>query len=398
MVFPPALAQPGGAQVALADLLLILALCAWLVAGSLRVVPAPWLSGNGLLAPALLFVGVNAASVVWSIHPRDTVKFTLQLIEIVIVLPIVFATVPRSIDAIRRGLIVYIGITSVLAAVTAIVYLPHAAAGELEGQYLPDLNKNAIGSYVGAGLILAYVFWLKERRPRVKRALAFAVLIEGAGLLASVSRGSIIGVFFAIVAVSFLLRRRRMRTVGIAALTATLFLATFGLSSGVSRNVQGSYDSSTVRSYTFSDAISKIGKRPILGSGGGTYSVYVTKLGLPLTDPNNMFLLTWAEVGIAGMIALAFLLFRYGRLLVTVSRLREEAAVPAVAAGAVALSFFVHFQFDVTWTRGTTSLAFAMIGLMLAATRLAPAHVDAPASTLQRRLPAAWPSAPSGVA
>jgi hypothetical protein len=358
-------------------------------------VPAPWLAGNRLLLPALLFVGVNAASLAWSVHPRDTVQFVVQLIEIVIVLPLIFATLPRSIDAIRRGLMVYIAVTCVLAAITAVEYIPHAAAGELEGQYLPGLNKNAIGSYVAAGLVLAYAFWLTERRPLMKRVLAFAGLIEAAGLLSSVSRGSMIGAFFALIVVSLLLGRHRLRTLGIAALAATLFLATFGLSSGVSRSVQGSYDSSTVRSYAFPNAVKQIGKKPLLGGGGGTYRDFIPQLDIPLRDPNNMFLLTWAELGVFGMAALIFLLYRYGRLFARVSRLPPEAATPAVAAGGVAFSLLVHFQVDVTWTRGTTSLAFAM---MLAAERLSPARDEAPVPVLQRRLPAAWPAAPPEVA
>jgi hypothetical protein len=93
--------------------------------------------------------------------------------------------------------------------------------------------------------------------------------------------------------------------------------------------------------------------------------------GFILPDPNNMFLLTLGELGIVGLLALLFLLFRYGRLLIASGKLPEDAAVPAVAAGCVTLSLLVHFQVDVTWTRGTTSLAFAMMGVMIAVQRIA---------------------------
>jgi hypothetical protein len=87
-----------------------------------------------------------------------------------------------------------------------------------------------------------------------------------------------------------------------------------------------------------------------------------------------MFLLTWAEIGIIGLLALVALLARYMRLLFAARDLPEEAAVLGVASGCVALSLIVHFQVDVTWTRGTSSLAFAMMGLMLAAERLSLAR------------------------
>src|SRR4051812_15315868 len=101
---PAPLATPGRTQGALAHVLLLVALGAWLVSGSARAISGPWLAGNRLLAPALLFVGVNAESLAWSVDPHETVLFVLQLVEIVIVLPIVFASVPRSKEAIRFGL------------------------------------------------------------------------------------------------------------------------------------------------------------------------------------------------------------------------------------------------------------------------------------------------------
>jgi hypothetical protein len=42
----------------------------------------------------------------------------------------------------------------------------------------------------------------------------------------------------------------------------------------------------------------------------------------------------------------------------------------AVAAGAAALGRVVHFQLDVTWTRGTGTICFALMGLLAAAWRL----------------------------
>jgi O-antigen ligase len=145
----------------------------------------------------------------------------------------------------------------------------------------------------------------------------------------------------------------------------------------------GAYDSSVVRTYSFSNAVRKIKARPVLGTGGGTYTDYIPQLKIGLGDPNNMFLLTWAELGIAGIAAIIFLLYRFGELFLRVARLPLEARIPGVAAGGVAISLIVHFQVDVTWSRGTTSLAFAMMGVMLAAQRLAPtAEQDAAATEL----------------
>jgi hypothetical protein len=47
----------------------------------------------------------------------------------------------------------------------------------------------------------------------------------------------------------------------------------------------------------------------------------------------------------------------------------------------------VHVQLDVTWTRDTTSLAFAMSGLMLAAGRLSRSPTYAEAGAVEPTTP-----------
>ncbi len=367
MIFPYALVQPRGSQVAMADVLLLVALAAWLIAGSARRAPRPLFSSNSFLLPALLFVGVNAESLLWSVDPAKTVQFTIQLVEIVVLFPLVFASIPRSTDAIRHGLLVFIGLTCLLS----IVYLPYAP-----GAFPGGVGKNTIGSFLGAGLVMAYALLLGERRVAVQRLLGLAVLVEFAGLFASASRGSILGALVAVLAATMLLRRGRVITVVMVIIAGTAYLAVNGTASGADLTGPGSYDSSQVRTHSFSNAVAKIKEEPILGTGGGTYSDYLPQFGIGLPDPNNIFLLTWAELGILGLLALGFLLYRAGGLLVSVRKLPGAAAVPAVAAGCAGLSMLVHFQVDVTWTRGTASLMFAMIGLMLATKRLAAVAED----------------------
>ena len=385
MILPMPLAQPGGTQVALADVLLLFGLGAWLVAGSIRKAAQPWLAGNPFLMPALVFTGVNGMSLIWSDSPRSTLIFTIQLLEIVVVFPIVFASIPRNMASVRQGFVVFILCTCVLAVFTVKSYGLKGGSGSLTGTAggtgLNTLNKNVIGSFVAAGLVMSFTLCIAEARTWPRRAFGLATLIEVAGVVASSSRGSLIGTLVAILTAGFLLRRGRLIAVGGAAVLAIGYLTVFGVSQNVDRTTSGSYDSSQVRVYSFRDARRKIAEDPFLGVGGGAYTDYVSEVGILLPDPNNMFLLTWAEVGIPGMLALLFMLGQYIRILLSVRRLPSEYATPAVTAGCVSLSLFIHFQFDVTWTRGTSTLAFAMIGVMLAALRLARDRtrpVDAP--------------------
>jgi O-antigen ligase len=378
MVFPASLVQPFGTNVAAVDLLLVLAVTAWLITNSVRRAPDPWVKRNPLIIPALLFVAVNAVSLVWSIKPRTTLVFTIQLIELIIVFPLVFASLPRSVATIRKAFVLFIALTCVMAVATFVVYVTHPNT-HTQGTYLPGLNKNAIGTFLAAGLILAYAQWITSERSRARALLAVAFVVDVAGLIGSGSRGAIIGAGVAILGVGFLLGRRRLLAVMMVGTLAVLYVAVIQPEQVVKANAAGAYDSSVIRQYAWEGAIKKIEQRPVLGTGGGTYVDTLPHLtDYIVTDPNNLFLLTWGELGIPGMAALIYLLFNFGRLLVRVRRLPSEAAVLAVAAGGVALSLFAHFQVDVSWSRGETTLAFAMMGLMVALTRLCWGSEDSP--------------------
>jgi O-antigen ligase len=397
MMLPGSIIQPAHTNIAAADLLLVVAVAAWLITNSIGRTPDPWVKANSLIIPALLFVAVNAASLVWSVDPRSTIVFTIQLIEITIVIPLVFASVPGSVVSVRNAVMLFIALSCVMALATLVVYATHPST-HTQGTYLPGLNKNAIGSFTAAGLILAYAMWSAAKRGGTRALLAIGFVIDVAGLVASLSRGALIGAAVAVFAVSFLLGRRRLVAVTITAAFAIVFLAVIAPESARKATAAGAYDSSVVRGYAWEGAIHKIEQRPVLGTGGATYTDTLPQLNdFVVSDPNNLFLLTWAELGLPGMAALIYLLFRFVQLLIRAKRLPGEAAVIAVAAGGVGISLFVHFQVDVSWTRGTTSLAFAMMGLMIALTRLSTVTPDSSAQVEQAPL-ASETLLPAGVA
>ena len=49
----------------------------------------------------MFYLTVNAASIAWSIKPRSTLVFTVQLTELIVLYPTIMATIPRSIEKIR---------------------------------------------------------------------------------------------------------------------------------------------------------------------------------------------------------------------------------------------------------------------------------------------------------
>jgi len=363
MILPRALLTPGGAQLALSDVLLLLAVAAWVVLSANGRSPILWRSSNYLLVPFLVFVGVNAVSLLWSEDRGQTVQFTTQAVEILVILPVVFASVPRALKEVRKAMALFV----VVSCGLALVYAGFARDDALAG----GLGKNTAGTFIAAGLVMAFALSLLEGSKLRQRLLALAIFVELGGLFATASRGSLTGALAAILLMTLLLERRRALTAVLVIVAATAFLAAGGASSGAQLEISGAYDTRVVRQYSFEGAWRKIQQRPFLGTGGGTYSDYLQPIELAVADPNNIFLLTWAEIGIPGLLALAFILLRSARLLWSIRRRPPEAATLGVGAGCVALSLLVHFQVDVSWTRGTTTLLYAMLALMLAVDRLA---------------------------
>src|SRR4051794_1130938 len=133
MLYPTTLLQPGGTQIAIADLLLIVVISAWLVAYSVGTAPGPWLHGNRFFLPAVAFTFVNLASVTWTSSPRSTLTFVLQLIEFVVVLPLVTASLISSLRSLERGFQVIIAASCLISVIGVVGFLPNFGSnGEAE--------------------------------------------------------------------------------------------------------------------------------------------------------------------------------------------------------------------------------------------------------------------------
>lgn len=366
VVYPASLLHPAGTNIAAVDVLLFVALAAWLVNNSVGNAPDPFIKANPLVLPGLIFVGIVWISLLWTSGIKGTVSFGFQSFELALLFPIVFASLPRSVQTVDRGMRVFLAITVVMASALIAEFAMNARA-HVVGTYLPGLNKNAAGSFQAAGVVIAYVLQLRATGQSRWPLLAAMAICVG-GLLASGSRGAMLGTAVAIFVTSLMLRRGKVASVALAVALLALYLAIIAPGVAQKTTAAGSYTSTTARFRIWKNAVKTIEQHPVLGTGAGTY--YDVQYGQG--DPNNLFLLTLAEEGIPGVAALVFLLVTIIRLFRRCARLPDErAAALAIAAGGVAISLIVHFQVDVSWTRGATSLAFAMLGLMVALRRLA---------------------------
>jgi O-antigen ligase len=369
IVFPASLARPFGTNVDAADILLVVALTSWLISNSLGNARDAWIRGNWVLPASVAYLAVNAISIAWSIKARSTLVFTVQLVELIILYPVVLATIPRSVAKIRKSLTFFVVLTTGQAIAAIAVFGAHPSS-RTAGTYLPGINKNALGSFTAAGLIIAYALWMRAKPGPARTFLLLAVGIQLLGTLATGSRGAAIGAGVAIPAISLILRKRRALSLGVAAVAVLIFFVVIAPQQAKKTTISGGYNSSLVRSLSYRDGIRYIEHHPVLGTGARTYEDVLVGYGT-IPDPNNLFLLTWAELGIPGLAALIFLIFRVAQLFVRAKHLPDDAAIIAMGAGGVVISMFVHTQVDVSWVRGETTLEFAMIGIMLAVIRLA---------------------------
>jgi O-antigen ligase len=379
MIFPPAIVQPAGVIVALADLLTVVALGAWIVSNAVTGRPRAWIGGNTLLAVAVVFWGLNVASLAWTVDVGDTIKLSLQILELVVLTLLLFSSIASHERAVRTGLLAFCGATVLLGLAAVAAVVANIGAGSIEALELPGgLNKNVTGTFTAAGFAVAFVYFLTATRARQMSVYGLASLLLLVATTMTVSRGSVLGLVVAAISATLLLRRHRLTTLGLVTAVVIAFLAAFGTDSRLTDEGRrsGSYDSAELRLRTYRDAIAKIEERPLLGSGAGTYEVYFPDIDVGLPDPNNTVLLTWAELGVSGLAALLLLYGVVVRQLLVTRTLPAQARTTAIAAGCVGVSVLVHFQFDVTWTRGTAQLAFASLGMMAGLARAAPSPLS----------------------
>jgi O-antigen ligase len=331
---------------------------------SLRNAPDPSVRSERIILVAIAFAAVPWVTLIWSQNPHKTLQFAIQAIELFVIFPVMFSSLPRSVTTIERALRAFMFLTGVLAVALMVVYLTNHVA-RVAGAYLPGLGKNPAGSYEAAGIVLAYAFLLRGKRGR-NVSLAI-LLLDALGLAASESRGAMLGAAAGMLVVSLIMRRGITAVVVVLALFGALYFAVIAPGEAAKTSHSGSYSSATLRITLWKDALRKIEASPFLGTGARTYD----DAAHGQLDPNNTFLLTWAEDGIVGLIVLIYMLFAFGQLAARWKRAPDpETAALAAACAGLFVAQLAHSMVDVSWVRGLSSLMFAALGLMIALERL----------------------------
>jgi O-antigen ligase len=320
--------------------------------------------GNPLTVPALLFLGWTLMSAIWSVHPAKALVDAGQRLEFTVAGVALIAALPLDGRHTRRTLVGYVAGATTLAIATVIIGF---AAHRFIGVYPLGIHKNAAGSLLSYGLLAALVLRLNTPRGGRKAWLAAGCLVILVGLVFTGSRGAWVGTLVALATITALRRPQLLwPVVSITLVAVALFLLILPPDVLAERaGFEERYSTAAIRADTWQEGVRAISASPMLGVGAGNFVARIDGRNFQ-SDPNNVFLLTWAETGLLGLVMLLWFLVACLRLAWRNARASEE-GTPTTAnqiGMALLVSAVVHGQFDVFWTRGTGLAAFLGAGLV----------------------------------
>jgi len=352
---PVLIATVGGFALAVADALAILTMFALLI-GRQQNDP------TSFVRPArnLVLLAAPYALVGWWVTQRSTPTFD-QYVTLVQRIEIVTVWLAFGLLTQRAGLLkTFLSFFLVSCCGVALLWMTSPGAGAVLG-----MQKNASAGYVGSALLLVLLFPMASRN-RVAIGGVLAV-----GLLATGSRGTMLGVAAALILLLFAVQQWKKLVapaVGLAVVGGAAFIA---LPAAVTDRILGRTGLNTVdiRGDFVRDAMSQWRAQPD-GLGIGGYRQYLPQLQNILNyDPHNVYLLALVEG--SWPLFIAFLWLVVGGLLIA---FLARGHWIGFAALLVQVSTFVHCYVDVYWVRGTPAIGWLLVGASAALIATANRH------------------------
>lgn len=247
--------------------------------------------------------------------------------------------------------------------VVSVTFIACAVLGTGE-MFVLGLHKNAVGGVLSIGVVIATHLLLHSRERGHSVLLPSLLLfLISAALVISASRGAWVG---AIVGVAAILVVYKKRMLAMRLSVALAIVAGIGwvlmpeerreYATNLDRgawNIKLRYESADYAWQLFQQS-------PLLGHGLQLRDGY---------DATNLVLLTLAESGVLGFVALTFMLFTFGRCAIVMSR-RIPVGTSHFSLLAIGIGLIVckagHGMFDHYWGRGLT-VPWAGVGMLLAA-------------------------------
>ncbi|NKR89706.1 hypothetical protein GS894_02930 [Rhodococcus hoagii] len=352
----------GGAFVAACDLLAMLALASFIMT---RQDNAKLPDGESsrlryfLLRPTkpgLILLGVyivTAALNVYLANPSASAWITVAQRAELIGVWLLFGACAYAAKAIPLALGAFVATAAVQAAVW--ITTP-GVKGVLGAQ------KNPSGGFIAAAILIVLLSSVRNWY-----RLPLLALLTG-GLIATGSRGSIIGLVAALAVLIIFVRQWGRVIFPLAAIIVAGFGALRFLPDSVSerlfsQNSAGVYNS-RIREVFVDDAMYQFHQAPWSGVGVGNYEQITASLSRVDThDPHNVFVLALVEGGYP--LGVAFALLCVGTL---IWLLRRRKTTLVALALVVQISTLAHAYVDVYWVRGTPVVGWMLIGAAAAST------------------------------
>ncbi|GAC1397517.1 MAG: hypothetical protein NVSMB65_16410 [Chloroflexota bacterium] len=344
-----------------------------------RARPAWTAAARRLVVPFLLLVGLSALSLVYSANLAFGMVKVAQLGEFLLLFLLTVAMLPDP-RWMRRTLLAYVAASTVLAL--AVIAYTGATGIHSGGTSLVFYQKNGIGRFLVMALLMVSAVLVYAAPAGWRRAwwiAVWAVLLCGEVLTGSRGAWSACVIGFAALA----LPRGKAMTLRLAVVVGiVLLLANATLPQSLVRTDElhlsallgghpsdGVGGSALVRLVVWRDALGLIGAHPLLGVGAGGYLTIDAYQGDTLnfnaTDPHNMILYEWAEVGAVGLCIFLWLLgaiVRAAWQALHRARDRERRWLAAAALSSLT-AYLVTGLTEPIWTRGDGLIFFLLVGM-----------------------------------
>jgi O-antigen ligase len=219
------------------------------------------------------------------------------------------------------------------------------------------VDPNLFAGYLVILIPLALAAGLAMRWSWAPVAAGVALLILGAAVLATLSRGGWLGFVVGVVTMAVLLPGRRRVILGIAG-AVVLILLIGGLAGPVAARLGNGAGASPIQTLVdrvpiWSAAITLWLQHPVFGIGLDNFNNYILTLNpdLDVNQAHDLFLNVLVERGILGLITFGFFLFMVFRALGRSLQLATASSQRILAAGIAAgfLAFLADSLFDVAY-------------------------------------------------
>jgi O-antigen ligase len=228
-------------------------------------------------------------------------------------------------------------------------------------------EKNYAASLLSSALLLSFV--ASPVRPALRALLRLSQLTTLVGLLATQSRGAIIGLAIGSLVFAFRVRRYRLPLLISAAVFVPFLVANVD-----NELITNSFGSAASHVRVATEAYETWRQSPVFGRGIRFFASAASGLAF---DPHNIVLLTLAESGVVGLAGFVCMLTW------TAVQLWKRKTLLATAALALLVGRFAHGMVDIYWVHGSQEIPWVVAGMALAAVSLSsPAKKPGTSSTI----------------